>query len=265
MKYLKLFEHYNEITIRDVAWLYFLQYFYSGKMEIKSWEKDNRMEVNCDTSLRKFKCVNIDDEFYKSTEECDKIVDEWFGCKTFEESLKKKLELSEYKKKDQFYGYDINRIPYDLFTVFKHPSIHTSFKKAHNVFATHWNSQMCIEENIKEFLKLEHIKEWNYLNYFESFPDEPKTFKIYRGIKDDYDDDKNKKGYSCWTTNKKQAERFAKYYFSGVHQFEPEHAEKSHVLETQVSIDDVTVFVAGSEGEVILKNPVNITNIEKLK
>jgi len=265
MKYLKLFEQYNEITIRDVAWLYFLQHLYGGKMEIKSWKDDNRMEVKCDESLRKFKCVTIGDDFYRSSDECGKVVDEWFGCETFKESLRMKNKLSDYKNKNTFYGYDIDKIPYELYIRFKHPSIDKSFNSMQNIFAEHWNSQMCMENNIKEFLKNEHIKEWNFQNFFEIFPDEPKTFKVYRGIKDDYNEKYNKEGYSCWTTSKTQAERFAKFHFTGGKQFTPEYADNSIILEADVSLDNVAVFIGGSEGEAILKNPVNITNIEKIE
>jgi hypothetical protein len=264
MRYLKLFEEYNEITIRDVAWLYFLHYAYNGEMKIKSWAHDNRMEVNCDESLRKFKCVKIDDEFYRSTEECGKIVDEYFDCETFEESLRKSEELSEYKNKDQFHGYPINTIPYDLFVNYKHREIHDSFSELHDIFADHWNSQMCLSKNVKRFLAVDHIKEWNFENYIKHFPDEPKTFKVYRGIKDEYNPNKNKIGYSCWTTSKKEAERFASYEFTGGKQFEPMYTDNPYVLEAEVSLDDVAVFVGGTESEVILKNPVKIENIEKI-
>lgn len=263
MKYLKLFENYSKVGIRDVAWLYFLHYIYAGILPKKNWKNDDRMGETCDRSLKKFDCVEIDDEKYTSSESCVKIIDEYFGSKDFKDALSKEKELVEYKKVDQFYDYPIDGIPYDLF-LHKNPKIGKGFEKISNIITTHYNSQSCQTEIINKLANNKQIEKFNFKNYYEEFPDEPKTIKVYRGIKNEFVDRFNKSGYSCWTTKKDEAERFAKYLFTGGQQFRPIYADDPYVLETEISLSDVIVYIGGSENEIILRNPVNILNIEKI-
>ena len=61
----KIFESENNITVPDVAWLYFLHYVYHGKLKIESWATDNRMNgVSCQDALSKFDCVKIENNNY---------------------------------------------------------------------------------------------------------------------------------------------------------------------------------------------------------
>ena len=126
MKYLKLFEQYKEISVSDVAWLYFLYYTYGGTLSKKDWSPDRRMPgTTCDESLSKFECVEQDDNSYKSTEACLVIINEYFGAKNFEEAKKKQATFEEYKKVDVM-GYPIDKIPYELFMK-KNPNISKDF------------------------------------------------------------------------------------------------------------------------------------------
>jgi len=264
MKHLKLFEEYTEISVSDVAWLYFLHYVYNGKMKKDSWKNDKRMpNTTCDLSLNKFNCVNQDSEFFHSTEDCVKIINEYFGAKTFQDAVRKEKEYEGYKSKD-IYGYSINKIPYELFMK-KNPTIDKAFDTIRDRIVNHFNSQICSSKVAEQLSKSRRIKEWNFKGYYDNFTNEPEIFKLYRGIKSEFIERYNKNGYSCWTTKRGEAERFAKHYFSGGMQFSPNYTKNPHILETEVSLDDVAVFISGDEHEVLLKNPVNITNIEKIE
>lgn len=265
MNHIKLFEKFNKenITIPDVAWLYFLHYVYGGKLNVDSWKNDKRMGEICDVSLNKFDCVKIDNEFYRSSDDCVKIINKYFGAKTFKDAVRKQKEFEEYKSENN-YHYSIDKIPYNLFLK-KNPNIEKAFDRISDRIVDHFNSQRCLSPIAEKLSKSRRIKEWNFEAYWREFPDEPETFKLYRGVKGEYESKRNETGYSCWTTNKKESERFAKHYFSGGMQFSPTYTKNPHVLETELSLDDVAVFVSGDEHEVILKNPVNITNIEKIK
>jgi len=253
------------ITISDVAWLYLLHYIYEGQLSKKSWETDTRMPgTTCGESLRKFDCVTDDSTFYESSKECVKIIDKYFGAKTFQDAVRKIQEFDEIYKQQGIMGYPIDRIPYGLFMK-KNPNIAKAFSTMSNKVTDHYNSQRCSSLVISNLLKNRRLKEYNFENYFNEFPNEPKTFKLYRGIKTEFIEKFNKEGYSCWTTKENQAIRFAKYKFSGGRQFYPVYSDDPYILETEVSVEDVAIFIGGGEHEVILKNPVNIINIEKME
>ena len=148
----KLFESLNDITIPDVAWLYFLHYRYNGKIEIKSWEKDNRMNnTNCKTSLEKFNCVTIDDKYFISSEECVSIIDKYFGAKTFEKAVQMKYDLLEYDK-----NYKISEIPYELF-IEKKPTLYKAFDKISDKIVDHFNSQSSNRSILEKLSKMRYI------------------------------------------------------------------------------------------------------------
>lgn len=103
------------------------------------------------------------------------------------------------------------------------------------------------------------------MKFIKMFPDEPNEITLYRGLKYKYDPKRNESGFSCWTTDIKQAERFAKYHFTGRMQFSAIYSDDPHILTTKVPIEQVAVFIGGDESEVILRNPVNIESVKKLK
>jgi len=252
------------ISIPNVAWLYFLHYVYNGKLNINSWLNDNRMSgINCNLSLNKFNCVKKINGFYISSNDCVDIIDKYFGTTNFNDSIRKIEELKEYSKKDNLTDYPIDYIPYNLF-LYKNPNIQKSFDTISNKIRAHFNSQRCTSFVIDNILKTKHLDKFNFKQYYVEFNGEPKEIKLYRGIKNKFEKNFNKKHYSCWTTNKKQAIRFAKYIFSGGLQFKPTYSENPHILETEVNFDDILIFIGGDEHEVILKNPINITKINKL-
>ena len=88
---------------------------------------------------------------------------------------------------------------------------------------------------------------------------------MYRGIKDEFVERFNEKNFSCWSTSRDEAVRFAKHEFTGGRQFKPIFTKNPHILETEVSLSDVAIFIGGGESEVLLRNPVNIINIEKIE
>ena len=84
---------------------------------------------------------------------------------------------------------------------------------------------------------------------------------IYRGIKSNYDPEREKTGYSCWTTSYDQAERFATYHFTGGKQFTPIYAKEGTILVSETTFDEIAVFTGSSEKEVIMRNPVEVTDV----
>lgn len=258
----------ENINVYDAAWLYLIYYIYDNKyFKVDSWKNDKRMggETTCEESLSKFDIVSEKDGIYIITdiEKAKEIIDHYFGSKTFKGALLKGDTLKEYDYEDKYYGYRVSKIPYDLF-MRKHPNLQEDFDKIDNMFVIHYNSQRCSDHIAEKLSKSRNIKYYNLLGLHTDFPNIPDKIKVYRGIKNKYDVSYNKKGYSCWTHNKKQGERFAKYIFTGNMQFEPMYSKSPYLLEAEIDVKDIAVFIGGSEGEVILKNPVNITKIYPL-
>ena len=253
----KIFESLSDITINDVAWLFFLHYTYDGSLNIKSWEKDNRMGINCRVSLEKFDCVEITDEYFRSTDNCKKIIDEYFGADTIEIALNKGKEYIKFNT----VSYPISKIPYKLFVFYKHPSIDKSFDRISVIITEHFNSHIASPKILDKLLKSRYIDKWNYKTAFNMFGGNiPEKIIIYRGIKNVYDPDRNTE-YSCWTTSLTEAERFSKYIFTGGKQFSPIYSKTQNVLVSEVSFDDIAIFIGGDESEVVMKGNVKIDKI----
>ncbi|MCK9416129.1 hypothetical protein M0Q97_05675 [Candidatus Dojkabacteria bacterium] len=267
----KIFESENNITIPDVAWLYLLHYVYHGKLKIKSWATDNRMNgITCQDALSKFDCVKIEDQNYVSTDDCVKIIDNYFGSKNFKEAVnsQKKLEIydEEYRNNDVFNRkYPISEIGYKLFIRFKNPNIDNAFDKIQEMIRNHFNSQLSLKQILEKISKMRQIDKWNYKTAYDMFDGNiPEKITIYRGLKNEYDPNYNLE-YSCWTTSKDQGERFAKFLFSGGYQFKPKYSNNPTMLVSEVNFDDITVFIGGDESEVIMKGDVEIKEIIKVK
>jgi len=249
------------MDIRDVTWLYFLHYIYKGVMPLKNWKGDNRMGVKFEDSMRKFACVKFENYVYYSSPECEKMIDKYFGANTFEESVQKCSELKEYDTK----AYPLSRTPYELYMK-KHPKLDENFDRIREIITNHFNSQRSDKKILSQLSKSRGLKEWNYKKCYEMFDGEiPETITIYRGLKDKYNPDYSYQEFSCWTTDRKQGERFAKYYFTGGYQFEPDLATVSTLLIANVPIKDVAIFIGGNESEVIMKGKVKVDEIIDLK
>lgn len=267
MKTFKRFinENNNEITIQDVAWLDLLHNIYGGKLKISEWKNDSRMGpgTTIENSLSKFDCVKSDDLYYLSSPECANIIDKYFGAKTIEEALEKQKDLKKYDT-EGYYGYIISTTPYINY-MRKHPKIKDNFERIVDRITDHYNSQISSDKIIGRLSKSKNLKEWNLKTLFEMFDGNiPDTITIYRGLKDTYDPS-YESIYSCWTTSKSEAERFAKYEFTGGKQFKPIYANIQYLLIAEVKIDDILVAVGGSESEIIMKNPIEIKEIINLK
>ena len=254
-------ENNQNITVPDVSWLYFLHWVYGGKLPIKVWKNDKRMGVNCLDSLKKFDCVTITDDMILSSPECEKIIDEYFSAKTFEETLKLKKDLVKYDISG-YSGYNISRIPRDLY-LRKYPNVDKNFDRIKERIIYHYNSQISSEKIIKKLASSRDLKKWNLMKIYEIFNEIPEKITIYRGLKDDYDPD-DYHTYSCWTTSRSQGERFAKYVFTGMFQG-PILSNKQILLVAEININDALVVVGGDESEIIMKNPVEIKKIINLK
>lgn len=261
---------YNEsrepVDILDAGWLYFLHTLYPTGMTKKSWGKDIRMNGrNFEVSMSKFDCVDFDGETYivSDWDKAKSILDHYFGM-SFEEAVRnidydyETKVPNAHRHNDK---YNISKIPYDYY-LRHNEEVDNDFDELQDLFVAHWNSQTVSDTIIKKFLKVKNLYKWNYKNFIEEFPDEPKEIKIYRGIKSDYDE-KFKKKYSAWTTNLITAQRFANYHFTGGQQFEPIYSVKRTILETTVKFEDILIYIGGSESEVILRNPVKNAKILK--
>jgi hypothetical protein len=261
----KLFENNSEITYNDVAWLYFLKWVYNGKMSIKDWKEDKRMNgQNCDESLKKFNCVKITDIYYLASDDCNNIIDKYFGAKTFEDAVRKSKDFYVIKT-DSIWNrnYTIDKIPLELYLK-KNPNIDKAFDTITNRITLHYNSQISDNRILTQLANSRRIKEFNFMKWFNSGL--PENFTVYRGIKSEYNKNyENHLKYTCWTTSLKEAERFAKYEFTGYRQFEPIYAKHQNILVADINISDVKVFIGGEESEIILQEPVKIKDIIKLK
>lgn len=194
-------ENKSQITVQDVAWLYFLHYSYKRKMLIRDWKNDQRMGTNFLESLNKFDCVKIDGDYIYSDKDCEKIIDKYFGSKTFENSVLMTDNLKEYDNNDPFYVYKISKIPYGLYLK-KNPNIEKNFDRITHRLWAHFNSQSSNDHIIKTLSKSRDLKKWNFKELYNMFGYVPEKITIYRGIKSEYDPKISNK-YSCWTTSKK--------------------------------------------------------------
>jgi hypothetical protein len=267
----KIFESENEITVPDVAWLYFLHYCYKGKMKVDVWKTDTRMDgISCQEALSKFDCVKIIDGNFISTKDCEKIIDKYFGSKTFDEAVKSQKKLEKYDTPTTTYvnvfdrKYPISKIAYELFIKFKNPNIDKAFDKIREMIIIHFNSQRSLKNILEKMSKMRHIDKWNYKTAYKMFDGNiPEKIIIYRGLKNDYNPNYNLE-YSCWTTSIKEGERFAKYLFSGGRQFKPKYSDDPTMLVAEVNLDDIAIFIGGDESEVIMKGDVEIKEIIKI-
>jgi hypothetical protein len=105
---------------------------------------------------------------------------------------------------------------------------------------------------LKRMLSNKKISLYNKMNeilYF--FPDRaPEKIIIYRGIKSEYVKERNRE-FTSWTLNKEEAVRFATYRFN---RFKPTYAKVSIVLELEIKLSDIDLFIIGDEDEVVIKN-----------
>ena len=243
----------DKIDIKDAAWLYFLAVVYGGKMPIKSWEKDNRMNGrNFIDSMNKFPdLVYIEGDDYFSKKEAFKIIDKFFK-KGLVESIQIGLKQEEINPLDNR-TYPILGIPYEYY-LRRNKKVSKDFDKINDLIIKHYNSQSLYPHIINKILKVKNLGKFNLKNFINEYPDMPSKIKVYRGLKSKPMEMED--GYSAWTTSKSQGERFAKYYFTGSYQTEPIISDKSYLLETEISFSDILVYIGGYEKEIILKNPV---------
>jgi len=263
MRYLKLFEQYNGIEIPDYAWLYMLHILYGGKFSKKSWGEDERMGVKCSESLAKFDCVKYDEESgnYISDGRANSVLNVAFGAKTLLSACERGLKLTKFDIPGH-YGYTLSKIPRELF-LRKHPKMKESFNQISNLIVSHFNSHTCSNNILKDLSNQDYIKEFNIGRMFEEYKYIPETITLYRGLKSEYVP--TDKGYSCWTYSKKQGERFAKYEFSFGYASKPVYSSNPILLETEINVKDISVFIGNNQGEseVILKNPIDNIKIRK--
>ncbi len=266
LTHFKLFESVQSLTLADYGWLYFITYSSQNVMSVKSWGNDSRMGdgTSPGKSFEKFPFIEITDKEYllKDRDKARKILNDRFDCKTFKGAIRSSKKLPG--RGDDVMRYPMNTIPEDIY-MHEHPKLEKYFSKISERFRSHWNANSSNPHILDVFSRSRGIKEYNFKNYFETFPDEPNSFIIYRGIKSDYDSGYLSDGYSCWTTSKDQGIRFAKHHFSGGKQFGPDYSKKAVLLSTEVSLKDVSIFIGGTEHEVVIKNPVGNVTVTELE
>jgi len=251
---IKKFEDYDNITIYNVAWLYML--YIHREMIISMWENDTRMGVGYVESLEKFDCVKYNKKHntYQIDDGYEKYFSIYFPYKNFEDVIKYK-----YKDDNDNVKYPLKKIPYDLYLITNN-NVEKSFDLLDDMSVDHFNSQTCSPRILNRILKMRNLGKWNYKNIMDIYGgDIPDKIILYRGLKDKY---KPKNGFSCWTTELKEAKRFSKYVFTGGYQ-SPIYAKYSEVVEIEVKYSDIKMVIGGTEKEIIMFGDVTnyITNI----
>jgi len=253
---------YEDVTIPVSAWVK-LALVYNWKMEMSSWQKDNRMGVNykeaIDVLLKKGLCVIDKDTIYFDEVKCKQLLDEKFGSKTLQGAIDKCYELKEYDTKlgrGGFDGYPVGLIPIELYSK-NNPGFEKSCDRMSDLrtdWFNHWS-----DRTMDKISKNRYLKDINLLYAFKHYYPEPmpKVFVLYRGIKTKFDEKyQNQTPYSSWTLDPKQGERFATYHFTGQFQ-KPIIADKQTIMKVEKTIDEILFFYGGDESEVVLKNPVS--------
>ena len=265
----RTYESFNKSNeIRDMAWLYFLVFIYDGKLEKKSWATDNRMGAILDDSMKRFEeqgLVEIDDEAYHSNKDAMRLVVKTFYKDKMEDAFTLSAELVPYDG-DDLKGYNISGIPLELWIKFS--NYVEDFDDWRDDFFVPWWNTHGEDRVLKRYIKnnkdfLSVINEYHLRRYY--FPNElPAKITLYRGIKNEYDI-KHSKGYTSWTLNEDQAKRFATYHFTTGYSVRGIESNKQTILEAEVNLDEIVMFVGGEEHEVILKEPIEVKMIRKIK
>jgi hypothetical protein len=257
--YFKTYEKFvseTELNDKQIAWLFFMSINYGGKLDIPSWSKDNRMGVNCAETMQLLKSKNlaeITEDKYITTPDGYALLEQEFGSKTIYEAIQKcydRVHMYDPKHQDFLANvYDITRLPITYF-IRKNEKLSAAFDKF-NVIQSKWRN-IWDQKLMEKVLKTKFRKEYNLYKLFQhNYPKQiPTTLKVYRGIKNTYSPDFPTK-FTSWSFNMDQAKRFAMYHFS-VDGLKPRYAEIQTLLETEILVDDIVLFVGQDEGEVIM-------------
>lgn len=268
----RTYESFNKsIDLRQTAWLYFLHIVYNGELLIKSWSKDNRMGVNCNDSMIELKSkgfVEIDDQYYRSTEKAYDKIFEVFGSTDMKSAFDRAIELESYQMdKNDLKGYDVNMIPVKVW-LYNNEEFEEALDAWDDGFFTKWWNTMGSDKVLNSWLRKvgkemnKRINEYHLRRYY--YPLQlPENIQLFRGIKEEYKPE-HKKKYTSWTLDEAQGKRFATYHFSQGYTARPHEAKIQTLLEAHVHLEDIVMFVGGDEHEVILLEPVEIEKIRRL-
>jgi hypothetical protein len=227
--------------------------------------------LKCDDALRKFESdglVQITEEKYLGTNDAYDVIDELFGADTMEQAFQRAIELESYKMKNHMKDYPVNMIPVQLFRE-KNEELDEALDDWHDgFFAPWWNtngSDMVLRRWIKKVGKEMNatINEYKLRRHYYPNP-LPEKIQLFRGLKTEFNPN-HKKIFTSWTLSEDQGKRFATYHFSQGYTTRPHESDIQILLETNVSLDEIVVFIGGDEYEVILKEPVEIEKIRRLK
>lgn len=218
-------------------------------------------------SFDKFKdLVETTDEYYIAKEEAKEVVNKIFYRKNMKEAFDLAISLhKDYHNPDRFRGYPIERIPIELWL--KKSDIKNAIDAWHDELFTDWwntegNSRIAERYIKKRGNKLEKINEFKLRKYY--FPEQvPEKLTIYRGIKQEYDPEHQKK-FTSWTLDKDQGLRFAKWHFVKGYSPKGHESEVQYLLEKEIDIKDMSIFIGGEEHEVIMLSPTIPDKITKL-
>lgn len=217
-----LIESFDELEIRNAAWLYMLTYPYKGIMKISSWQNDNRMGVrfmDSMSSLQTNGLVEIDQEVVKSTPGGRPYLKQIFGSFTNEDDA---INFGKTIEKYDTPKYDISSIPYDIFEK-EYEEMSKSKKK--DIYGLKYHDLITWFKKYQRTI-IPFKSSFKALLGDERLIDYDKTYTLYRGIffyygSNGYDSvlklnkgDKTSDSVlfedASWTWSKNIAEKFAK-------------------------------------------------------
>ena len=243
MKYLKTYEAFNNftLTIEDLDNIHLL--WRNNKFKSIGIKYYSNLEHLVQAGL-----LIKDDNNVLSTPELDKLIKKQFLGKTIFDCINICYQLANSGVEKE-----LAKLPIEVFLDF-HDTLDNRLYKIRNKKTDIINHGFR-DNIIEKVLKSTGLKEYNYYELFKLFfPNPiPTTFKLFRGIKS-LPDEKHNRIYSSWTDDYSQAERFSKWHFTTYSWEKPREANKQSILETEVPLEKIQIYIGGMESEYILKN-----------
>ena len=259
-----------DFTVEEAAWLYFFNIVYKASVDMKYWNQDKRMGENkAGDIVEKFKSLGLCQVEGLMTnfnlDKCLPILDKFFGGKDLQDAINKTYDYVAYK---DFKSYPISNIPVDYYLRHKKPSLDKAFDRLSDLktdWFNNWSQRIAAK-----IAKFRYLKEANlYAAWQHYYPDRiPEKIIIYRGLKSEYNKDMysdEEVYYTSWTLNEKEAKRFATYHFTQYSFSKPVEANVQNILKAEVDLNDIILFYGGPEVEIIMLEPVKVSEIIKLK
>jgi hypothetical protein len=244
----------EERNIRVAAWGELLLVYGDRGLNLTAWGDDYRMGLLLKDVVNDITSDVRDGVLYPDRKTFDMVYDV-FGSDSISDAVMKGTQFEHMNSR----SYPFSTIPRDFYLRVLNPELDTQFNEISDLLVDWFNQQK--QSTINKLLKTEGISEWNSYRWALRFGD-AEIVTIYRGLKSEPVDEQ--KGFSSWTYDIKQAERFATYNFVGQYVMRPVYSKEGYILTTTITEKDVSVFVDMDESEIVLKNPVRYT-VKKIR